>query len=285
MNFKNRKKINEVVNYAILFFFAAIVIFPLYWLATLSLKSPLAAMYGDPSFLPGIDYTPTVESWELMFTTRGNVLKKVVLNSVIISLSSASITLLLGCLAGYGLTRFSYRLGPLKNRDISFWLITGRIIPPIIVAIPFLIMFKTLKLLDTRIGLIIAYTGFNIPLAVWIMQNFFLALPIEVEESALLDGANWFQVFWKIVLPLSIPGLVAAFMICLIFTWNGFLLPLILTFDTAVPLPVFIASQVTQRGQEWGPISVASLIAMSPLILIAIFLGKYVTSMVTGAFR
>ena len=149
--------------------------------------------------------------------------------------SGATARSLLGSLAGYALTRFHYRVPVLKwrNSDIAFWIISQRMLPPVVVILPYVIMYRVLGLLDTHFGMILAYTVFNLPFAVWILRDFFAGLPLDLEESAMIDGASRLQAFRLIVLPLAAPGLIATFLFCLMFAWNDYLFALMLTFSRA----------------------------------------------------
>ena len=153
--------------------------------------------------------------------------------------------------------------------------------PPIVIVFAFLILFRFLGLIDTRLGLILAYLGFSLALAVWILRDFFARIPKEIEESALIDGASWFRAFCSITLPLSMPGLVATFILCFIFTWNEYLFALILTFQKAGTVPLLLAAQVTGTGVQWWRMSALAVMSIIPSIICAFVLERY---MVRGLF-
>jgi multiple sugar transport system permease protein len=191
-------------------------------------------------------------------------------------------------MAGYGLSRFSYRWKVLgwRNDNIAFWIISQRFLPPALFIIPFMIAYVNLGLIDTYTGLIIAYTMFNIPFAVWIMRDFFNGLPTDLEDSARVDGANRWTAFVRIVLPLSAPGLVSVAILSFIFSWNEYLYALMLTNAEAVTLPPFIAAQNTQRGVEWWYISALAITAIVPVILVGLLLERFITrGLVAGALK
>jgi multiple sugar transport system permease protein len=149
-----------------------------------------------------------------------------------------------------------------------------------------MIAYADLGLIDTYAGLIIAYTMFNIPFAVWIMRDFFNGLPTDLEDSARVDGANRWTAFVRIVLPLSAPGLVTVAILSFIFSWNEYLYSLMLTNVDAVTLPPFIAAQNTQRGVEWWYISALALTAVVPVILVGLLLERFITrGLVAGALK
>ena len=188
-------------------------------------------------------------------------------------------------MGGYGLARYRYHWRHLlnwRNHDISFWIISQRFLPPALFVVPFLLLFSQLNLVDTHLGLILAYTLFNIPFAVWIMRDFFVNLPIDLEESALVDGATAWQAFVRIVLPLSTPGLVSVAIFSFVFSWNEFLYALMLTNYEAITLPVLIAGQNNTRGIQWWYISALTLAAVTPVVLIGLALERYITRGLTA---
>jgi multiple sugar transport system permease protein len=170
--------------------------------------------------------------------------------------------------------RFKRALG---NDDIAFWMISQRMLPPIAVVIPIYILFQRLHLLDTYTALIITYVTSNLPIVVWLMRDYISTIPIELEECASIDGASRFRIFWSIVLPLAVPGLVATFLFVLVFTWNEYLLALFLSSANSQTLPLVIAAQNATRGPQWWNMSVLILIMIIPVIVIAIVLERYIT--------
>jgi multiple sugar transport system permease protein len=165
----------------------------------------------------------------------------------------------------------------LKNDDIAFWMISQRILPPIAIIIPIFILFQQLGLLDTRLALIITYVTVNLPIVIWLMRDYFLTIPLELEECAAIDGASRYVIFFSIVLPLSVPGLVATFLFVLVFTWNEYLLALFLSSAKAQTLPYVIAAQNAVRGPQWWYMSVLILIMIIPVIAVAIALERYIS--------
>jgi multiple sugar transport system permease protein len=179
--------------------------------------------------------------------------------------------------------RFQRALG---NNDIAFWMISQRMLPPIAVVIPIYIMFQRLHLLDTYTALIITYVVSNLPIVIWLMRDYMSTIPIELEECAAIDGASRFRIFWSIVLPLAIPGLVATFLFVLVFTWNEYLLALFLSSANSQTLPLVIAAQNATRGPQWWNMSVLILIMIVPVIVIAIILERYITrGLLIGAVK
>lgn len=179
--------------------------------------------------------------------------------------------------------RFKRSLG---NEDIAFWMISQRILPPIAIIIPLFILFQQLKLLDTRTALIITYVTVNLPIVIWLMRDYYLTIPLELEECAAIDGASRYRIFWSIVLPLSVPGLVATFLFVLVFTWNEYLLALFLSTAKAQTLPYVIAAQNAVRGPQWWYMSVLVLIMIIPVIVVALALERYISrGLLLGAIK
>ena len=174
--------------------------------------------------------------------------------------------------------------GPvLGNRDVTFWFVSQRIFPPIVAAFALFLLYAEigragLQLLDTFGGLVLAYTAFGLPFAVWLMRDFLSAVPVEVEEAALVDDIGRLRIFFQIVLPMAKPGLIATSMIVLAFIWNEFLFALLLTSGEWQTLPILIAGQNSSRGDEWWAISVAALIAIVPMVIVAAALGRMMRS-------
>jgi multiple sugar transport system permease protein len=197
-------------------------------------------------------------------------------NSFVVSIVSTICAVVLGTLAAYGLERYRFR----GREDVAFFILSQRMMPPIAVAIPILLLVRYLGLRDTQLALILLYTVFNLPLAVWIMRSFVRSVPVELEEAALVDGYRPFTVFMKITLPLLRVGIATTSIFVFIFAWNEFLFALIITTPgKAGTLPIALAALAgSPWGVEWGRIMALSSVAVLPvLILYAIvvaFLGR-----------
>ena len=172
------------------------------------------------------------------------------------------------------------------NDDIAFWMISQRMLPPVAVVIPIYIFFQQLQLLDTWAALIIAYVASHLPIVVWLMRDYFQSVPLELEESAAIDGASPYRIFRSIVLPLSVPGLVATFLFVLVFAWNEYLIALFLTSANAQTLPLTVAAQNATRGPQWWYMSVLILIMIGPVIAMAIALERFIArGLLVGAVK
>jgi multiple sugar transport system permease protein len=272
-----------------------------------------------PFYIPFVDFKPTLEAWKyILVGDLSHDTLRTYSNTLIVAPLSALLALTLGTTAAYALVRFDYRprVGAILtfigcvllailavfvlllqtigrrfkravgNEDIAFWMISQRMLPPIAVVIPIYILFQRLHLLDTHIALIITYVASNLPIVIWLMRDYLTTIPLELEECAAIDGASRYRTFWSIVLPLSIPGLVATFLFVLVFTWNEYLLALFLASAKTQTLPLNIAAQNATRGPQWWNMSVLILIMIIPVIIIAIVLERYITrGLLIGAVK
>jgi multiple sugar transport system permease protein len=196
--------------------------------------------------------------------------------------SAVAIALFLLFLGTIG-RRFRAALG---NNDIEFWIISNRIMPPIVAVLPIYVMFQQLRLLDTQVALIATYTAVNLPIVVWLTRDFFAGIPLDLDESAEIDGASKFRVFFTIALPLVRSGLVATVMLVLILAWNEYLLALFLSNANAQTMPVLVSAQNTTRGPQWWYMSVLIVIMIVPVIVIASFLQKHIArGLLIGAVK
>ncbi|MEW6641909.1 MAG: carbohydrate ABC transporter permease [Pseudomonadota bacterium] len=312
----------------------AITIFPLYWVVVTAFKTP-PGVVGGPTYLPFIDFTPTLQPFiDLYQGIRGEFFRTF-LNSTIVGLSAALIATAIGAMAAYALVRFEFKVrlgsglvflalalggyllfsatlgltrpqslllafpialavailanrvplpGPvLGNEDILFWFVSQRMFPPIVTAFALYLLYSEIgrmgfQLIDSYIGLTLCYVAFSLPIVVWLMRDFFEALPIEVEEAAMVDNVPTWRIFAGIVVPMSMNGLLATFMITLAFVWNEFLFALFLTNSRWQTLPILVAGQNSQRGDEWWAISAAALVAIVPMMIMAALLGRMMRS-------
>jgi multiple sugar transport system permease protein len=289
LTMRQTRTFKRTLTYVLLFAWAIICLFPIYWALITSFKLPIDVFRG-PKYFPWIDFQPALDAWQFLLTgpTSAAVYRSWI-NSAILATTSSAIAVVIGAAAGYALTRFRYYWPGLKwrNNDIAFYIISQRMLPAVVVILPYLIMFRIFGLIDTYQGMILAYIVFNLPFAVWILRDFFAGLPVDLEESALIDGANRYQAFRTIVLPLAAPGLIATFLFCLVFTWNDYLFALMLTFSRASTLPMFIAGEGTQSyGPQWWYLSALSLLSIAPMILISLLVERYITrGLVVGAIK
>ena len=279
----------QVLIYGVLILWTVICLFPIFWTVTTSFKVAANVMQGH--IVPWVDFEPSWLGWkslglspETIFqtsTVRQEFLKRFS-NSAITSLTASAFAVMLGSLAAYGLSRFSYRFLWMRNHDISFFFLSQLILPPVVLAMPFLVLYKELALLDTRIGVILIYTLMVLPIVIWIMRDQFTAIPIELEEAALVDGLSVWGAFLRIVLPLALPGMIAAFILSVVLCWNEYFFAALLTSTNAKTIPVMVASQTGSQGISWWAMAAISTAAISPLLLIGIFLERYIVKGLTA---
>ncbi|WP_210527869.1 carbohydrate ABC transporter permease [Rubellimicrobium arenae] len=283
----------RIAIYGALILWSLICLFPIYWTLTTSFKMAPNVMQGH--LIPFVDYQPSwlgfrslglsPDTFAAESTPRAEFMKRF-MNSVVVSLSSSALAVALGSLAAYGLSRFSYRWAWMRNSDISFFFLSQLILPPVVLALPFLVLYKALGLLDTRIGLILLYTLTVLPIVIWIMRDQFAGIPTELEEAALVDGLSIWGAFLTIILPIALPGMVAAFILSLVLTWNEYFFAALLTSTHANTLPVMVASQTGSQGINWWSMAALSSAAILPLVLVGILLERFIIKgMAAGAVK
>ena len=329
----NRNQGSRWVTFALCAIWFVITIFPFYWTFVTSFKPP-TAVNGGPTYLPFIDFQPTVKAYvDAWSGDRGDFFKPF-LNSTLIGVSATVLAVLLGSMAAYALVRFQFRVrllagvafaaigiggfllfqylglsraqamgvtfllalptsvllnrlplpGPvLGNNDVVFWFVSQRMFPPIVTAFALYLLYSELgkeglRALDTYWGMTLCYTSFSLPIVVWLMRDFFQALPVEIEEAALVDDVPRLRIFFEIVLPMARPGLIATALITLGFVWNEFLFALLLTTSDWQTLPIILSGQNSYRGDEWWAISVAAMVSITPMLVLALFLARLMRS-------
>ena len=266
-----------VADFVFLGIWLFIALFPIYWVIISSFKSPLDTLAIPPVWV----FQPTINAYLNVFVL-GNY-GTYFLNTVIVSLGTTAIALSLGSLAAYALDRY-----PFKLRDLIAYLLLGtRMIFPIVYAIPLFQVFGWIGLLDSQLGLIVAYTTFSLPYAVWIMQSFFNGIPTDLDDAARIDGCSRFGAFWRVILPLSAPGIGAAAIFIMLLAWNEFLFALILAGGgMARTLPVAASLLVGQRELQWNELCAVGTTAIVPLLIFFGFLQKHlIRGMVAGAVK
>jgi multiple sugar transport system permease protein len=279
--------------YGALLLWAFISLFPIYWTVTTSFKTAVDVTQGH--LIPWVDFQPDWKGWRSLglspdrigeiSTARQEFMQRFA-NSIIASVGASILAIVIGSLAAYGLSRFKYKFGPWRNDDISFFFLSQLILPPVVLALPFLVLYKELAVLDTKVGLIMVYTLMVLPIVIWIMRDQFKAIPIELEQAALVDGASIWGAFARIVLPIALPGMVAAFILSVVLCWNEYFFAALLTSTDAKTLPVMVASQTGSQGIDWWSMAALSTAAIAPLVIVGIFLERYIVKGLTaGAIK
>jgi multiple sugar transport system permease protein len=279
----------RVLIYTALLFWTFISLFPIYWTVTTSFKVAVDVTQGH--LVPWLDFLPDWRGWRSLGLSPDTMLQTSTVreeflrrfgNSVLTSLGASALAVVIGSLAAYGLSRFEYRFGPWRNKDISLWFLSQLVLPPVALAMPLLVLYKELALLDTLVGLVMIYTLMVLPIVVWIMRDQFDSIPTELEQAALVDGCTAWGAFLRIVLPIALPGMVAAFILAVVLCWNEYFFAALLTSTNAKTLPVMVASQTGSQGINWWSMAALSTAAIAPLVAIAVLLERYIVKGLTA---
>ena len=225
------------------------------------------------------DFTWTFKHYRTLFAE--NNFGRYLLNSLLAAGGSAVISVIFGSLAAYSLSRVDFR----GKSDLFFWIISTRMAPVVAVMVPLFAIFRSLDLVGTLPGLILAYTTFNLPFAIWILKGFFDNVPYGIEEAQMVDGATRFQAF-RSILPLVAPGIGAFIVLCILFAWNDFLFAAIIGSGGAKTLPVATRELVQPQNIQWGAIMAAGVVTTAPMMLLGLVIRKYlVTGLTMGAVK
>jgi multiple sugar transport system permease protein len=275
VNLTFKRKITTNISFLIAFIMVIWLIFPPLWMILTSLKSGRDVFAIPPVWL----FKPTFENYITIF--QRPALIKIALNTIIVSSFSTLFTMVVGTMAGYSMARFRTGGQPLLYVTLVF-----RVLPAIVLGLPFFIMFSRLGLSDTLQGLILAYVAFLLPNTVWLMIAFFSDIPYEIEESAMVDGCSRFGTFFRIALPLARPGLIVTGIYNFMGAWNHFFYGLILSSFNARTLPVEASNFIGEYSVKWGEVSAIGSLIIIPPILVAFFMQKYlVRGLTLGAIK
>jgi len=251
-----RGRIASVGLTALTYLIALALFFPILWTFLTGFKTEGAAVAQPPKLFfhaTLANYSDVLSSgyWQYFW------------NSATISIGATLLALLLGLPAAFTLAFYPTKRSP----TVMSWVLSTRMLPVVGALIPLIIISKRAHLFDTRLGMILIYGAVNVPLVIWMMRSFFAEMPRDILEASLVDGASFLQLMRRIILPLSLPGLASTILLCLIFTWNEFLLAVNLTAVNAPTLPVFISGFQTSEGLFWAKMSAASTLAVAPVII------------------
>lgn len=256
--------------YTVLLAYLVASLFPVYWMITGMLKTRRAILAIPPSWIPT---NPTLSNISLLFAERPEFIQYII-NSTIVTLGSTVLAVTVGTAATYGFVKFDFPYD-LGKFHFPFFILSTRFMPPIVAVIPLYVIFRTLNLINTHLVLVLAYGAFNIPFVVWMMKGFFDEIPDSIIEAAILDGHSHFGAFFKIVLPMVKPGLVASTIFVMIAAWNELLFAVILTNNIkALTLPVALATFQTKYFVQWEMLTVAGTIAMLPVLVFAFWVRE-----------
>jgi multiple sugar transport system permease protein len=251
-------------------------LFPIAWMVLVSLKTQRDALSLPPRFL----FAPVFDAYAGVWSKAGFV--PALANSLFVSLATLVLCLAVALLAAYAIARFPFRGAGL----LLFAMLATRIFPPVALVTPYYLTMQWLGLSDTRTALVIAYLGLNLPLAVWMLKGYVAAVPEELEQAAMIDGASRLQAVLRVTLPLMAPGLAATSVFIFVGAWNEFLFALALTSRNARTLPMVIAEFVGDTGIEWPQIMAASTIALAPVLVATFALQRHIAAgMTAGAVK
>ncbi len=289
--------------------YALITMIPLAWILVTAFKTPPNSIAYPPKIL----FQPSLEGYVNLFTTRTRQTPEFMaslpppttwyerlvrsrnmviagpskfgerfVNSLVIGFGSTFLSVFLGTLAAYGFSRFRV---PLSD-DLLFFILSTRMMPPVAVAIPIFLMYRTLGLSDTWLGMILLYTAVNISLAVWLLKGFIDEIPREYEEAAMIDGYTRLQAFIKVVLPQATTGIAATAIFCLIFAWNEYAFAVLLTSGNAQTAPPFIPTIIGEGGLDWPAVAAGTTIFLGPILIFTVLLRRHLLRGITfGAVR
>lgn len=275
MSYTRRKQLNQLMNYfwgiLILIFLA----FPIFWIAITAFKPQRYVFTTDFIFWPSLDSFMAIFSSPLQF-------QPLVINSLIISSGTVMIAIPLAVMAAYAFSRFKFK----GRQPLLIWVLVTQFLPPVVVVLPFFSLFRRLQLVDTHVGLIWVNLAIVLPYAIWMIKGFVDALPTEIEQAALVDGCNDFQVLRYITLPLLMPSIITTAVFSFILAWNEFLFALILTRQDAKTLTIGLLSTNTAEGIRWDWMSATGLIIMIPVFILSMTIRKhFVQGMTMGAVK
>lgn len=271
-----KKIIKQVLVWILISIFILWVIFPIFWMVSLSFKTG-ADVYEYP---PQIFKFTTIQNY-ISLLSDINFLKSL-LNSVIIAISTAIISLVIGLPASYISVRFKFK----GKTNLNNMVIMTRMVPPVVVLLPYFIIFKYFNLYDTHIAVIIMHVIINLSLVIWVSKGFFKDIPESIEESALLEGASYWGVFLKIIIPISKPIMVTLGIICFLFSWNEYIYSTILTSKNAITASIFITKFMSYETARWGMLMASSvLIILPPIIFISIIQKGLIRGLTYGAVK
>lgn len=255
---------------------AVFALFPLYWTIVTALK-PGELPFANPPvwvFRPSLDH--------VRHASAEGGMERAFPNSLIVATTNTVFSVLIGGLAAYGLARFPMR----GKKHIWFWIISNRMLSPVVLALPFFLLGNSVRLLDTRLILILTYLTFNVPLVVWILLGFFQTIPVSLDEAARIDGASQWTVFARIALPLALPGIAVAAIFAFIFSWNELMFALVLTRESARTMPALTTKFITGMGVRWGPMAATTMVTVLPIMVLSLSVARFIVRGLTlGAIK
>jgi multiple sugar transport system permease protein len=269
----NKKFASSVIFYLVVAGMALVVLFPFLWMLSSSFKTQVDIIAWPPK----IFFTPTLQNYQKVFGEQDFL--KYFANSTIVGTAAVGLSLVLGLPAAYSIARFT-------QRKLAVFILLARLMPGISFLMPWYIVFSRLDLMDSYTALILSHTLIALPIVIWIMSTYFATIPPEMEESAMVDGATRQYAFWKIILPLSGPGIITATTLSFIFSWNNFMFSQVLSMEKTKTLPIAVYNFLSYAEVDWGGVMAAAVAIMAPAIVMTMIFQKYVVKGLTmGAVK
>ena len=263
----------RLLGSALLALALAVVLGPFLWIFVASFKTPIDILAGT------FPFTPTLDNYaDVLFSRRSDFLAGV-RNSLVVATSSTLIVLVVGTLAAYSLHRFAWARW--VTLGVLGWTLAFHMIPVLTLVGPWYLAFKSLGLYDTQSALILTHVSMNLPMTVWLMMSFFKDIPPEIEQAALVDGCHPLAAFWRVVLPLVVPGLIAAGVLAFVFSWNEFSIALNLVSQTNATVPVVVAKFAQDYEIQHGQMAAASILATIPALVLMVFGQRFIVQGLT----
>ena len=266
-------------------FLTIMTIIPIYWMFLVSTKKPVD-LFAKPNLFPTFFKDIYWKNYTKPFID--GVYGEYLLNSIIIATSNALLVTVLALMATYALSRFKLA----ASENIFFWTMTNRMAPPVAFLLPLFLLFSTVfrygdySLFDTKIGLILLYCVFNLPFAIWLLKGIIDGIPKELDEAMVVDGANLFTIFYKLIIPLAAPGIAVTSLLSFLFAWNEYLLASTLSSVYARTIPTGLSEFVTTTGTNWGMMAAVAVVSMIPALLFLMLVQKYIVAGLTfGAVK
>lgn len=267
--YKSQLFIGKCFRHLVTVLFIIYTLMPIIWMIMTSFKDPIT-MVAKP---PAIFFKPSLEHYKGIFS-EGNVIFKTIKNSVVISILTAFFAMIISSLCSIPFARMKFRGSSLLMSIIMLI----RALPPIVTIIPLFIIFSELRLVDTHMGLVIIYTALNIPFSIWMLRSFIKGVPVEVEESAMIDGSSRLGTFFRITLPIAAPGFAACALLMFTLAWNEFMFALVFTSVNAKTMPVSILECIVEHKNYWGSMAALGTVVVTPILLVSLFLQKHLVS-------
>lgn len=256
--------------------FVLLWLFPIYWIFLTSFKTPLLINEKVPVFW----FTPTLENYQHLFTEFK--FARILQNSLIVTASTTFIVIVLALLAAYALSRMDVPGG----KHVALWMLSLRFMPPIAIVLPFFIAWQRIGLTDTYLGLILIYVAFNLPFAIWLLRGFLVEVPRDLDEAATLDGLGHLAILRRIILPVLAPGVAVTAIFTFMFSWNEYLMALVLTSREATTVPVTVSKFIQAYSILWGDVGAAATIELLPVLAVVFLLQRHIMRGITlGAVK